>query len=264
MNIQSITRDLWLLTNFRNGWEMVSYLRHPKPISKAILRNGTTIVHPEKLGLVEAIIELWHEKAYFPKDFYTPKTDDVIVDLGANIGLFTLQAAKLNPDARIFSFEPFPENFSYLYQNISNFGLDNVMTYQYAISNSYRQDFFQQTSSRSLDHQLVNGYEDNINDSSADLFSVEVIPIDAIFDIANIEEIAMLKIDIEGSELDIFKSISDSILKRIKLLAIEYHDNLRPGTLDIIRSKLKYTHDIRNIPSNLSGCGLLFASPQAE
>lgn len=52
MNIQSIARDLWLLTNFQNGWEMVRYLRNPKPVSQAILRNGKTILHPsKKLGV---------------------------------------------------------------------------------------------------------------------------------------------------------------------------------------------------------------------
>lgn len=71
MNIQTISRDLWLLTNFRNEWDMVKYLRNPRPMSKAILHSGKTLVRPPSTGLVEDLIELLYEKAYFPRGFYT-------------------------------------------------------------------------------------------------------------------------------------------------------------------------------------------------
>lgn len=258
MNIKSISRDLWLLTNFRNGWEMIRYLRNPQPVEQAILFNGKTIVHPhEKLGLVESLLELWYEQAYFPNGFYLPKSDDLIVDIGANIGLFSLRVARINPHCQIAAFEPFPENFSCLSINRNNFCLENLAVHQYAISSSYRQDLILETGFRSLDHKLLN-QSDEIS-SSSNYLPVQVIPLEGVFDIVKAQEISLLKIDIEGAERDIFESISESILKRIHSLVIEYHDNLCPGTLTLITEKLKSTHYLKTIHSNVSGCGLLFA-----
>lgn len=261
MNFRSISRDLWLLTNFRNGWQMVRYLRNPAPINQAILFNGKTIVHPkEKMGLVESLLELWYEQAYFPKDFYSPEPGDVIVDLGANIGLFTLQVARINPLCKIAAFEPLPENFSCLSRNIDNFGLSMASIYEYAVSNNYRQDLIVKTGVRSLDYQLLRESDRNV--SSSQCLPVNVIPLEVVFDMINAKEISLLKIDIEGAEYDIFESISPKILKYIRLLAIEYHDNLRPGTLTLIREKLKSTHHLKIISSSLPDCGLLFAIRQ--
>lgn len=257
MNIKSISRDLWLLANFRNGWEMVRYLRNPQPLKQAILLNGKTIVHPDsKVGLVESLLELWYEKVYFPHGFYLPKSGDLIVDIGANIGLFSLQAARINPHCKIAAFEPFPENFSCLSINKNNFCLDNLAVHQYAISSNYRQDLILEAGSRSLDHKLLK--QSNEISNSSNYLPVEVIPLEGVFDIVKSETISLLKVDIEGTEQEIFESISESILKRIYSLIIEYHDNLRPGTLTLITEKLKSTHNLQTIHSTVSGCGLLF------
>jgi len=263
MNIKTISRDLWLLTNFYNGWEMVRYLRNQRPVSQAILLNGKTILHPpNKGGLVECILELWFTKSYFPDGFYAPKADDVIIDIGANIGIFTLQAARINPDCRIAAFEPFPENFACLSQNISSFKLKNTIAYQYAIGNSYREDLLVEMGTRSLDHKLLEK-TDKIPILS-NCSSVNTIPLAAIFDMMNTQEIALLKIDIEGAEKEVFASTPGEFLKRVNLMVIEYHDNLSPGTLALITEKLKSTHHLNIIPSELSGCGLLFAMRQND
>jgi FkbM family methyltransferase len=63
---------------------------------------------------------------------------DVVVDLGANLGYFTLLAARLvGPRGRVFSFEPEPTNFSYLARNISVNGYDHVTAYQKAVADGY-------------------------------------------------------------------------------------------------------------------------------
>jgi len=258
MNIDSLSRDLWLLTNFYNGWEMVIYLRKPRPISQAKLFNGKTIIHPaDKRGLVDCILELWFTNSYFPDNFYFPKANDVIVDIGANIGLFTLQSARKNPHCKIASFEPLSENFYCLSQNISNFKLENVTAYQYAIGSSYREDFIVSASDRSLDNRLLNNSEENSSESNHE--RVNTIPFESIFDLIKSQDIALLKMDIEGGEKEVFESTSPEILKRVNCLAIEYHDNIYPGILDLIKEKLESTHHLNIVPSRLDGCGLLFA-----
>jgi FkbM family methyltransferase len=65
------------------------------------------------------------------------KKGDVIVDMGANVGYFTLLSAKLTgKDGRVFSFEPSPKNFEYLSKNIKINNYANVTAEQKAVSDS--------------------------------------------------------------------------------------------------------------------------------
>jgi FkbM family methyltransferase len=257
MNLKTLSRDLWLLANFRNGWKMVRYLRGYSPVFQAELFNRLTIVHPPKAGLVESILEIWFEKAYFPKGFYIRKPKDIIVDVGANIGLFTIQAALKNPDAQIIAFEPFPENFDCLAKNINTFRLEQVSLYQYAISSSQGHGLISVNNLRSLDCQLILGA--NSTTEVQDYKNVKVLTLDNLLNMAGIDKISLLKMDIEGSELDVFSSISEQTLKRLFQIALEYHDNLRAGTLRLIQEKLASTHYCKVFPSNVPGCGLIFA-----
>ena len=60
---------------------------------------------------------------------------DIIVDLGANIGYFTLLAARLTgKEGKVYSFEPEPKNYSYLIKNIKLNNYDNVLAMQEAVS----------------------------------------------------------------------------------------------------------------------------------
>ena len=60
--------------------------------------------------------------------------DSSFIDIGANIGLFTLYASKLiNENGQIISFEPFPENFKSLTQNVALNDCSNVRLEQFAI-----------------------------------------------------------------------------------------------------------------------------------
>ena len=59
--------------------------------------------------------DIWLRKMYCQESALRP--GDVVIDIGAHIGLFSLFAASCS--ARVFSFEPFPENFSLLKENIA-------------------------------------------------------------------------------------------------------------------------------------------------
>ena len=66
--------------------------------------------------------------------------------------------------------------------------------------------------------------------------------------------------DIEGSESDVFKIIDKDMIACIEKLCMEYHDNLEPGTLQLIKQKLGTTHDVEIFPDEGTGHGMLFAS----
>ncbi len=65
------------------------------------------------------------------------KEGDVVLDLGANMGYFTLLAARLvGKEGKVYAFEPQPTNYSLLVKNIELNGYDNVVPLQKAVSNT--------------------------------------------------------------------------------------------------------------------------------
>jgi hypothetical protein len=109
----------------------------------------------------------------------------------------------------------------------------------------------QVASGRSLDHVL------RLDSAAAE--GVPVIPISGLFDLANVQEIDFLKVDIEGSEHDVFAAASSDLLGRFKHIAMEYHDQIVPGTLALLRRVLTPSHEITVRPSKMEGCGILLA-----
>ena len=65
---------------------------------------------------------------------------------------------------------------------------------------------------------------------------IPVIPLSGLFDLVRAQEIDFLKVDIEGSEHDVFAAASPDVLGRFKRIAMEYHDQIAPGTLALLRA----------------------------
>jgi hypothetical protein len=65
-----------------------------------------------------------------------------------------------------------------------------------------------------------------------------LIPLDEVLKRTATDSIALLKIDAEGSEVDILSLNTPDILSPVQRVAVEYHDRLRPGALRAVQSSL--------------------------
>ena len=132
------------------------------------------------------------------------KEGNVVVDLGANIGYFTLLAAKLvGPEGRVFAFEPEPKNYSYLIKNIELNNYNNIQFFQKAVADKngktrlYICDY-------DTGHHTINQYNGIEAYSRGRLtkehsIEVETITLNDFF--KNREEtIDVIKMDVEGAE----------------------------------------------------------------
>lgn len=234
---------LQLLKTFRNGWRMIPAFRVGAPFAKAVFWDGTTLVHPPgRAGLIETIIEVWMMSGYTKEDwetpFYTPGDGDVILDVGANVGLFSVWLARRNPRCRIVALEPFEENFRYLQANIRSTRSEAVEAHQLALGASYAKGKMIAVGDRSLDHLLsldAAGHGDQ---------AVSVVPLGGLLQLAKADRVAFLKVDVEGAEYDAFAQATPEILDRFDRIAIEYHDNIRPGTLELLKERMAPTHNL--------------------
>lgn len=121
--------------------------------------------------------------------------DQVVLDIGANIGYFTLKFARLvGPRGRVYAFEPDPISFEILKRNVQSNGYKNVVLEPMAVSNVSAQAFLHRDKYNNLDHQLVNEFR-----SLKDI-SVKTIRLDDYFQ-AIPESIDFIKLDIQGAEV---------------------------------------------------------------
>lgn len=122
------------------------------------------------------------------------KDGDVIVDVGANIGYYTLQfARKVGPKGHVFAFEPDPENFATLSKNIKLNGYQNVTLVQKAVSDKTQKLKLYYSEDHKGDHRTY-ASEDNRRS-----FEIEAISLDDYF-ATNPTSINLIKMDIQGFE----------------------------------------------------------------
>ncbi len=272
MYLKSILHMGALMLRFRNGATLVRRMRAGQPCDEVVLWDGTRISHPAaREGLLEGLQEIWLERIY-TKGFYRPAPGDVIVDAGANVGLFTIYIARQNRQCRVIALEPFAENFKYLEANVARACPDNVRCYAVAVGAEFGSGEMLAVGTRSLDHVLrVDGVRREVESSQLSAFGsqlaarreasdgVRVLPLSGLFELAGAQEIDFLKVDIEGSERSVFAAASPDVLGRIKRLAMEYHDAIVPGTLDMLRHVLAPTHALTILQFDERGDGILLA-----
>ena len=153
MYLKSVFQMASLMLHFRNGPALVARMRAGQPFDEVIFWDGTRISHPPgRGGLAEAVVELWLERTY-TAGFYRPADGDVIVDAGANIGLFAIQMARQNRGCRVLALEPFSENFQYLQANVARARPENVTCCEVALGAAFGKGHMQ-PGTRSLDHVL--------------------------------------------------------------------------------------------------------------
>ena len=134
----------------------------------------------------------------------------VVVDVGANVGDFTLGVAGVA--GKIVAVEPAKRNFRVLEENIRSNNLGNVVLVNAAATGREGVLFLQGNAS---DMFVVEGDEGE---------SVKGLPLDVIAELHGIENVDVLKVDVQGHELSALRGMRRLLLKKaVKLLIIEVH-----------------------------------------
>lgn len=122
------------------------------------------------------------------------KKGDVVLDIGAHIGYYTLLAAKLvGEKGKVFAFEPDPTNFGLLKRNVKTNGYKNVILVQKAISNKTEKIKLYLSKDNLGDHRIYNSHDGRQS------IEIEAIRLDDYF--KNHEEgVDFIKMDIQGAE----------------------------------------------------------------
>jgi FkbM family methyltransferase len=143
----------------------------------------------------------------------------VILDIGANIGFASIYFANMFPETKILAVEPEYENFKLLLKNTANY--PNIRCLHAGVW--WREAHLNVKSiSSSWDFQA----SEAISDPSA--FDAVGITISKLMEQHAITRADIVKIDIEGAELEVFEHGSEWV-SRCDSLIVETHDRFRPG-----------------------------------
>lgn len=178
------------------------------PEEREILMGGLRILVRRRSSDFFVLREVFKRKVYGP-----PPTG-VVIDLGANIGAFSLYAAQ--KATRVYVFEPDPSNFTQLEKNCALNRSLPISAFKKAIGGSMR------TGNLSLG--VTNkGASSLVISRSRQSVPVEIITLDHALSLCGVSHVDFLKIDIEGSEFELFESCSLQTLRRISRIVMELH-----------------------------------------
>ncbi|HHT9120633.1 MAG TPA: FkbM family methyltransferase [Candidatus Hypogeohydataceae bacterium YC41] len=224
--IRRIKRDvrniLYATQKYKNWREITTSIFIGRNPTRVVLENGIQIYAPENGELLALAREIFFEGIYNPVNLPV-EANDTVVDIGANIGVFTLFAAHKTRNT-VYAFEPFPESFEFLNRNIRINNLHNVIAYSEAVCDKigmaklFRHEY-------NLRHRLF------VDDGKRKLEKYIEVPTTTLLQIMesnNLKQIDFLKLDCEGAEAAILQSTPIDYLKRIRKIAMEYHENISP------------------------------------
>jgi FkbM family methyltransferase len=172
-------------------------------------------------------------------DYYEPFTrlivenltasTDCFIDVGANVGLFSLVAAKLNPRLKVFAFEPNPHMFDFLSKHKLLNRLSNLIPNSMAVSDrdGEAQLFLSQSD---MSASLASDFQE-ANSLNLSL-PVKTVTLDSYVRQSGISGSMLLKLDAEGHEKAVLEGAEDTIARFKPDMIIEVLDDFDPFLLE--------------------------------
>jgi FkbM family methyltransferase len=220
-------RFLLALRSLHRFTEIISCMKSSKnwlPETFAFLQT-TNLQYPYNLTLRSGhafTLENWEDittawVVLYGNEYSVSIEDQVIIDAGANIGIFSTLCLLRNPAAKVIAIEPFPETYSRLLNTIeANNVAGSVSAVKAALVGRSRNvwmnyDKATPSHSRKTDAPVGTG------------ISIPGITLDEVLRQFELNTIDYLKIDIEGAESDVFENSSSESLLAAKKIGVEYH-----------------------------------------
>jgi amino acid adenylation domain-containing protein/FkbM family methyltransferase len=215
------------------------------------LPNGVEVFHQNRSETEFLYEEIFTRHEYL-RNGIDVRDGDVIFDVGANIGMYTLFAGLRWPKATIYSFEPVPPVYESLRRNVELHGLNATAlpcglaaTEGEATFTFYRHNTVISSSRTTTEaaHEMVRSYlrnqEGRIGDGqasdeavaelvdarlSSEEFSCRLRTLSQIVREHGIERIDLLKIDVESAEYEVLKGVDAAHWPLIRQVVVEVHD----------------------------------------
>jgi FkbM family methyltransferase len=202
------------------------------------------------------------------KHYPVSSSDLAILDIGANVGFFTLYAAREAPSARIIAVEPFPDTFERLRQLVTTNAIESrVTTVNCAITASSGAQLMESSSAVPSQYRAVlspltnrlNAPHKRIAKPSEDGVRVQSQTPLHLLESQSIDRIDLVKMNIHGNEYKVLLLTPPSVLRRFGRVAVQYHEvplEFNLGKEQLIEHMRRAGFDLVLDRDTLRGAGL--------
>lgn len=187
-----------------------------------------------------------------------------VLDIGANIGLFTELAIRKGAN-KVISVEINDKAID-IFEDIHS-GRENVRLVKKAVYDKTGEIKIHTDPNNSLVGSVFQDHTDGLSETVI----VPAISIDDLISEFDLEEVGLIKIDVEGSEYAIFDGMSDDTLGKLNNIILEFHDNFGGRLRDSITKRLDgkfdykiYQDDCKNTASEWEERGTIFAKKKID
>jgi len=177
------------------------------------------------LGILNYKNDVISGEHHFLKQYLSSCQNPIVLDVGANEGLYSKDVWAANRDAHVVAFEPHPKTYTRLLLNSS--GQENITTINAACGSEAGQlVLYDYAGSEGTEHASLHpGVIDGIHGGLSDQHVVEVIALDSFATNRGISLIHLLKIDAEGHELEVLKGAARLLREnRIRAIQLEFNE----------------------------------------
>lgn len=213
---------------YRNWWlrfaDYAGLLQRGKRYP-AVLRNGLVVELRAGTSDWQIADEIFIHRIY-DRGLHQVRKGSIVIDIGAQCGMFTLAAASRG--ARVFAYEPLPENYDLLLANVRRSGFaDAVSARNVAVAGQTgHTDLYVaagDTGGATVRPECHGWSPDR---PGLERRSVPCLSLHDIFQQSDIPHCDLLKMDCEGSEYDILAASQMEDLAKIGAIILEYHRNV--------------------------------------
>ncbi|WTW99340.1 FkbM family methyltransferase [Streptomycetaceae bacterium NBC_01309] len=245
----------------------------PSGLPRRALPDGTPVTELNDYETNYLYEEIFVEEVYATQGGDLPAAP-VVLDVGANIGMFSLYLARQRPGARIYAFEPAPDAFAALSANVTHHGLPvtclpwgvggrtgsgEMTVYPHAaVFSSIAGDTAADRAAiaaaiaTAVDDDRSAGVVDQLADArmaGARTVPIEVVSLPDVLDRLGEARVDLLKLDAEGAETAILGALDKSHWARIDRIAMEVHQDAAVDDMTKMLTDAGYTCTVVSVPA---------------
>ncbi len=143
--------------------------------------------------------------------------EPVIMDVGANTGLFILRMKQRYPHARVLAYEPLPSNYTRLERTVALNQLNHCETFMRGVGSATRTERLYIHPKNVGGHSILR----SVAGDGHDYTEIDIVDIAEELDRLAGKSLSLLKLDCEGAEYEILKRINGDMAGRIEKIVFE-------------------------------------------
>jgi FkbM family methyltransferase len=173
------------------------------------------------------------------------KKGDVVLDIGANIGYYSLLASgRIGPEGKVYAFEPVPSTFDMLKRNITINQMENIIPVNVAVSDFFGTIAIYPASSQNSGMSSIIPHSDQCDE----VIEVNTLRIDQYVLDQGVKRVDVVKIDVEGAEMMVLKGMHQVLELYAPVVCIELINSRLEEAGSSVEEVYNFFADLRYSP----------------